>query len=280
MLVEQPGAVNMELPVDLDRFRCPSAYGFVFLAGHIHHPEKREDQAEDEWFNHDIELKVNTFDLSVENTKRIESGKHKKYKAEHFTKNNKNRDNNETKYYIFVFMLTTDQSLRILFSNRGWYKGSGIHAGTARVYKKRFLENSLEWETRVKILRACSFRIIQEMQWESCKEEDLIKSDLAERLKQQKAFWSYDPASITTIPDKVLIEKVLLYLDIEDINRLFNLFPKKAIKKIWKEKMLIQEPMYHGLNRLFAFLYFEIKDPDRYIREFVKKRHQSIQCKD
>ena len=180
----------------------------------------------------------------------------------------------------FVFMLTTDQSLRKLFSSRGWYKGSGIKEGTARVYKKRFLENSLELETRVKILRACGFRIIQEMKWESSKEEDLIKSDLTERLKQQKAFWSYDPASISTIPDVVIIEMVLLYLDIEDINRLFNLFPQKAIKKIWKEKMLVQEPLYHLLNRLYAFLYFDIKDPDRYIRDFVRNRYKLLQCKD
>jgi hypothetical protein len=111
-------------------------------------------------------------------------------------------------------------------------------------------------------------------------DQDHIKLNLVERLKHQKVFWSYDQASISGLPDEILIEKVLLYLDTDDIHRLFKLYPKKVIKKIWKEKMLVQEPLYHLLNRLYAFLYFDVKDPDRYIRDFVKKRYQSLQCKD
>ena len=41
-------------------------------------------------------------------------------------------------------MLTTDQAIEKLVSRRGWYKDSGLKGTTARVYKKRFLENKLE----------------------------------------------------------------------------------------------------------------------------------------
>jgi hypothetical protein len=176
--------------------------------------------------------------------------------------------------------MTTEQSLQKLFSKRAWYKDSGIKESTARVYKKRFLENKLETKTRIKILKACGFKLVQEMQWEEQTDHEQIKNALSDMLHRENAFWSYDPSSTSHIPDDKLIEMVLLHLDIDDINSLFRLFNKKRIKTIWKEKMLSQEPFYHGLNRLYAFLFFNIKDPDRYIREMTNKRYQSIRCRD
>jgi hypothetical protein len=76
------------------------------------------------------------------------------------------------------------------------------------------------------------------------------------------------------IQDEVLIEKTLLHLDIDDVKSLFMLFPQSRIKALWKEKMLSQEPMYHQLNRLYAFLFFNLKDPDRYIRNYVNNKHK------
>lgn len=103
---------------------------------------------------------------------------------------------------------------------------------------------------------------------------------LLKRLHQEKAFWSYDVQKITSLSDDALISSVLLHLDIEDILVLFKLFPKKKIQKVWKEKMLIQEPMYHGLNRLYAWLFFGIKNPDRYIRDFKNKSFKLRLCRD
>ena len=73
-------------------------------------------------------------------------------------------------------MMTTEQSLQKLFSKRAWYKDSGIKESTARVYKKRFLENRLEIETRIKILKACGFKLVQEMQWEKQTDHEKIKN--------------------------------------------------------------------------------------------------------
>ena len=100
---------------------------------------------------------------------------------------------------------------------------------------------------------------------------------LFDKLKNEHAFWSFE--NIEQISDDALIASVLLHLDIDDIIILFKLFPKKKIQQVWKDKMLSQEPMYHGLNRLYAFLFFDIKHPDKYIRDFKNKRYKSLICK-
>jgi hypothetical protein len=108
--------------------------------------------------------------------------------------------------------------------------------------------------------------------------KDKLIRDLIKKLYKEHAFWSYDKSSINQIPDNILIEKVLLHLDIEDIKVLFKLYPKIVIKRVWKDKILSQEPTYHGLNRLYSILFFNIKDPDRYIREQKNKRYKSLIC--
>jgi len=173
-------------------------------------------------------------------------------------------------------MLTTQQSLKQLFSRRGWHKNSGINGSTARVYKMRYSESKLELETQMKILEACGFKLIKEMQWKEEVDQEQLKMNLTEKLRRENAFWSFDKTSFLKISDDILIEKVLLHLDIDDINTLFGLFPRERIRVIWKESMLSQEPMYHQLNRLYAFLFFDIKNPDRYIRGFMNKRYKSI----
>jgi hypothetical protein len=174
-------------------------------------------------------------------------------------------------------MNTTNQACRQLFSIRGWHKGSGIHESTARTYKKRFLEGKLELETKIKILRMCGYSVEQEMMWGVVDPPSDIRIELWNKLHSAQALWSYDSESAAQMSDEELIEYVLLYLDLEDVSKLFSHFPKPVIKRIWKKKMLIQEPVYHNLNRLYAFLYFDIKNPDRYVRDAVLKREKTLQ---
>ncbi len=107
--------------------------------------------------------------------------------------------------------------------------------------------------------------------------KDEIRKVLINKLQEENAFWSYQ--YVVHISDDALISNVLLYLDIDDILTLFVLFPKRKVQNVWKEKMLAQEPMYHGLNRLYAFLFFNIQNPDRYIRDYKNKRYKSLICK-
>jgi hypothetical protein len=107
-------------------------------------------------------------------------------------------------------------------------------------------------------------------------DKKLLRKQLEKKLREENAFWSYDKSSIEIIPDDVLIEKVLLHLDIEDVQALFYLFPKKDIKKVWQEVVLPLDPLYHNINRLYAFLFFNIEHPDRYIRYYKNKHIKSI----
>ncbi|MCU0461576.1 MAG: hypothetical protein MUF36_06130 [Bacteroidales bacterium] len=173
-------------------------------------------------------------------------------------------------------MLTTDQAIEKLVSRRGWYKDSGLKGTTARVYKKRFLENKLELESRIRLLEVCGYRIVRQMRWENRNNSEKIKMDLFRKLRREKAFW-YINNSSREISDKVLIEKALMYLDIGDIDTLFTIFPKKMIKDIWKELIVPQGPAYHKVNVLYAFLYFDIAHPERYIRDSLRKRLTSLQ---
>jgi hypothetical protein len=107
-----------------------------------------------------------------------------------------------------------------------------------------------------------------------------IQNNLMSKLIKENAFWSYEKFDPDLISDDILIAQVLLHLDIDEIILLFKLFPRRRIQLVWKNEMLSQEPLYHGLNRLYAFLFFDIKHPDRYIRDYKNKRYKSIICKD
>jgi hypothetical protein len=176
-------------------------------------------------------------------------------------------------------MMTTNQAIEKLVSRRGWYKESGLMGSTARVYKKRFLENKLDLDSRMKILEVCGYRMVRQMRWENRNSSERIKIELIRKLRRENAFWYGNPLN-QDIGDKELIEKVLMHLDVGDIDTLFTIFSKKMIKDIWKEFLIPQGPAYHKLNVLLAFLYFDIADPERYIRDSVRERLRSIQWRD
>ncbi len=60
-----------------------------------------------------------------------------------------------------------------------------------------------------------------------------IRQQLFRKLKKENCFWSYDMSKMKAISDEALIEHVLLYLDINDINKLFTLFGYKKVKRVW-----------------------------------------------
>jgi hypothetical protein len=108
-------------------------------------------------------------------------------------------------------------------------------------------------------------------------EREILKVQLADKLIRNKVFWSYADVKAEDISDEILIEKVLIYLDIEDINLLFLIYPFKVIRKVWQEEILIQDPLYHSLNLLLAFLYFHIKSPEKYIQKISHRHLLSLQ---
>ena len=109
------------------------------------------------------------------------------------------------------------------------------------------------------------------------KEAKDIRNLLKQKLVYQGIFWSYKKPEPDLIPDDILIEKTLINLDIEDINKLFLLFPKGKIKKIWNEKVVINDAQFHSMNLLLALLYFKIKNPEAYLRRCLNKHNKELQ---
>ena len=105
-----------------------------------------------------------------------------------------------------------------------------------------------------------------------------IKSDLLKAFKKMNAFWSYNAAGVSekTLSDDFFIEKSLIHLDIADLKKLFSLFPYKKIREVWRNQLCIQEPYYHGLNTMLAYLYFDVKNPDRYLKTISKRNLKSL----
>lgn len=104
-----------------------------------------------------------------------------------------------------------------------------------------------------------------------------IREVVKQELVKRRAFWSYKSPEPALIPDDVLIEKTMIYLDIEDINKLFLIFPKERIKKIWNEKIVINDAQFHSMNLLIAILYFKIKNPEVYLKGCLEKHNKELQ---
>ena len=99
-----------------------------------------------------------------------------------------------------------------------------------------------------------------------------IKPFLIQKLKQEHCLWSYENDSIQDIPDDVLVELVMLYLDIDEINLLFRLFDYKKVKRAWIENVVAQGERYYNLNYFFAWYYFHAKQPRRYVKSMATRQ--------
>lgn len=111
-------------------------------------------------------------------------------------------------------------------------------------------------------------QVLQSMQ----QRKSLIKKELCDKLLQKNAFWSYDLNSHEDIPDAELIEKCFMFLDMEDIDRMFEIYPRKFIFNIWKERMAIQGDYLLRLNIMIAMYYFDIKEPEKFLVR-VERQH-------
>lgn len=101
-----------------------------------------------------------------------------------------------------------------------------------------------------------------------------IKICLFNKLKDERAFWSYDPATVTidTITDDQLIALTLRQLDLEDIDHLFEIFTFTKIKKAWVSLLVPEGPYLYTLNRFLSWYYFRAKRPDTYLKT-LETRH-------
>ncbi len=104
-----------------------------------------------------------------------------------------------------------------------------------------------------------------------------IKSNLLAKLKQEHCFWSFNEESVgSNVPDDILIEKTLVYLDLEEIDQLFLIYSFGKVKKIWLEHLVPQADFLYTLNRFLAWYYFKIKRPDTYLKSMITRQFNKI----
>ena len=103
-----------------------------------------------------------------------------------------------------------------------------------------------------------------------------VKSDLMTKLKQEHCFWSFNEDAINNISDDILIEKTLQYLDLEDIDLLFQIYPFRKVKQVWLNHLVPQEEYLYTLNRFLAWYYFKAKLPDSYIKSMATRYYNRM----
>lgn len=106
-----------------------------------------------------------------------------------------------------------------------------------------------------------------------------IKSELERKLHKANAFWSYDKSSCHNLSDRDLIRYVLIHLDLDDINLLFDIYPKKLVKQVWLEELVPQGDYLISMNLCFALLYFDIKKPLQYLKSMETRHFNKIAAK-
>lgn len=106
--------------------------------------------------------------------------------------------------------------------------------------------------------------------------EQVTSNDIIQKLKAANCFWSYSNDSVKDIPDDILIEKTLMYLDLPEIDTIFQLYPYKKIKKVWLEHLVPQGDYLYTLNRFFAWYYFRVKRPDQYLKSMTTRHYNKM----
>ena len=101
-----------------------------------------------------------------------------------------------------------------------------------------------------------------------------VKHTLLEQLKQEHAFWSYEPESVNldSVDDDQLIALTMRHLDLPEIKQLFSIFSLRKIKNAWKRLLVPEGEYLYTLNRFFAWYYFKAKNPDAYLKG-LQTRH-------
>ncbi len=97
------------------------------------------------------------------------------------------------------------------------------------------------------------------------------KRVLWKQLEQMGCLWSF-AKNPNCIDDDLLIEKALLYLEFEDLYKLCELYPMKQIQRVWREHLVPQGDYYGIINWLLAVMFFDIKNPDQYLKRYGKPR--------
>ena len=104
------------------------------------------------------------------------------------------------------------------------------------------------------------------------KHEDIIekKRELTQYLYDMGVLWSYRIDVDTILSDKELIVTSLTYLDLEEMDLIFDIFPYETVRQVWIEEMLPSEYDII-LNKILAYLIFRVENFNEFRKEVCGK---------
>ena len=90
-------------------------------------------------------------------------------------------------------------------------------------------------------------------------------------LERRGCVWSY-AKNPKRVDDELLIEKGLLYLEFEELYKLSEIYSMHHLRNVWRERLVSQGSYYGIINWLLAAMFFDIKNPDKYLKRYGKPR--------
>jgi hypothetical protein len=92
------------------------------------------------------------------------------------------------------------------------------------------------------------------------------KKALTQYLDDMGALWSYRIELDTILSDRELIVKSLTYLELEEMDLLFDIFPYETVRDVWIKEMLPSD--YNIiLNKILAYIIFEVDNFDEFRKD-------------
>ena len=102
------------------------------------------------------------------------------------------------------------------------------------------------------------------------------KQELFSLTKQKGLFWSYDnEIEYSHALDTILVETILKYGDFADLKKLFLLYGKRVVKKVWKEK-LVKDIRFCKLNYFLARIFFGMKVEADFFKGGISDRERKL----
>ena len=75
-----------------------------------------------------------------------------------------------------------------------------------------------------------------------------------------------DPSGVGTVGNAKCGDIMRMYLDIDDINKLFDVYGYKKVKRVWLDRVAHQGEMFRQFNILYAWYSFGAKRPQAYVK--------------
>lgn len=102
------------------------------------------------------------------------------------------------------------------------------------------------------------------------------KVKLFDKLQQKGIFWSYSKdITYAKAGESLFVEYLLKYGDFYDIVLGFKLFGKRAIKKIWEEKVM-RDQQFIKTNLMLARVFFDMNVESNYFKEMKNARFEKL----